>query len=99
MSSAADTRRLHPAWLAIVFGGWAAAVALAPSFTPKAVLAAPAALIPLAWWTLLKPARWIALFFATALLLPPLPIPLGDSGPHPCLIFAVLGLWAGLVWL
>src|SRR6185503_20586572 len=37
--------------------------------------------------------------FAAALLLPPLPIPIGDSGPHPCLIFAALGLWAGLVRL
>ena len=41
--------------------------------------------------------RWIALFLATALLLPPLPIPIGDSGPHPSLLFAAIGLFAGLL--
>src|SRR5438034_8520739 len=95
-SPAYPERRLH--WLRpLAFGAWAAAIAIAPSFTTKAVLAAPAALAPLLWWTLYKPARWLALFFAAALLLPPLPIPIGDSGPHPCLIFATLGLFAG--WL
>ena len=83
----------------VVCGLWAAAIAVAPTFTTKAVLAAPAILLPLAWWTLHKPARWIALFFASALLMPPLPIPIGDSGPHPCLIFAALGLLAGIIWL
>jgi len=83
----------------IVFGAWAAAIAVAPSLTTKALLAAPAILIPLALWTLHKPARWIAAFFAAALLLPPLPIPIGDSGPHPCLLFAALGLFAGILWL
>jgi len=65
----------------------------------KAVLAAPAALLPLAWWTVHKPGRWLLAFFAAALLLPPLPIPIGDSGPHPCLILAALGLFAGMLWL
>jgi O-antigen ligase len=89
-----------PALLAaLAFGGWAAAIATAPSPAAKALLAAPAVLLPLAWWTLHKPARWLACFFAAALLLPPLPIPLGDSGPHPCLLFAALGLFSGLLWL
>jgi O-antigen ligase len=69
---------------------------LAPSLGMKAVLAAPAVAIPVGWWSLLRPGRWLALFFAAALLLPPLPIPMGDSGPHPCLIFAALGLWLGI---
>ena len=34
-----------------------------------------------------------------ALLLPALPIPIGDSGPHPSLLFAALGLLAGVLWL
>ena len=83
----------------VLFGAWAAAIAVAPTLTTKAVLAAPAALLPLAWWTVNKPARWLAAFFAAALLLPPLPIPIGDSGPHPCLLFAALGLFAGMLWL
>ena len=83
----------------LVFGAWAAAIALAPTLPVKALLAAPAFLLPLAWWTLHKPARWLALFLASALLLPPLPIAIGDSGPHPCLLFAAVGLFAGLLWI
>ena len=59
------------------------------------MLAAPAIVLPLFWWSLYRPARWISLFFASALLLPPLPIPIGDSGPHPSVVFAALGLLAG----
>ncbi len=51
------------------------------------------------WWTLQTPARWLALFFGAVLLLPPLPMPIGDSGPHPGLLFAALGLLAGMLWL
>jgi hypothetical protein len=53
----------------------------------------------LAWWTLNKPHRWIGGFIAAAILLPPLPIPLGDTGPHPCLLFAALGIFAGALYL
>ena len=35
------------------------------------------------------------MFFAAALLLPPLPIALGDSGPHACLLIAGVGLLLG----
>jgi hypothetical protein len=83
-------------WAPYLFGVWAAAIALTPSLAGKAVLAAPAAAIPLVWWTVARPGRWIALFLATALLLPPLPIAIGDSGPHVCLLFAALGLFAGV---
>ena len=94
---AAPRRSSWPA--ALLFGMWAAAVATAPGLPLKAALAAPALLIPLAWWTLHRPERWIAAFFAAALLLPPLPIPIGNSGPHPSLVFAALGLLAGALWL
>jgi O-antigen ligase len=40
----------------------------------------------------------VTAFIASALLLPPLPIALGNSGPHPALIFAALGLIAGAIW-
>ena len=86
-------------WMAALFGVWAAAIALAPGLPLKAALAAPAVIAPALWWTLQNPARWLALFFGAALLLPPLPIPLGDSGPHPALLFAAMGLLAGLLWL
>jgi O-antigen ligase len=86
-------------YTAALFGAWAAAIALAPTLPLKAALAGPAVLLPLAWWTILRPGRWIALFLAAALLLPPLPIAIGDSGPHPSLLFAALGLFAAALWL
>ncbi len=98
MSSPRSLIRESP-WLPLLFGLWAVAIALAPSIAGKAVLLSPAVLIPLVWWTLQRPERWVAAFLATALLLPPLPIPIGDSGPHPSLVFAALGLFAGILWL
>src|SRR4051812_42966484 len=98
MSSATASERLRPYVAGTSFGLWAAAIALAPTPTIKAVVAAPAVLLPIAWWTVQRPGRWIALFLGTALLLPPLPIAIGDSGPHICLAFAALGLVAGAVW-
>ena len=93
----ADNRARY--FVPLVFGAWAAAIALAPDFRSKALLAAPALLTPLAFWTLHKPALWLTLFFAAALVLPPLPIAIGDSGPHPSLILAAVGVFAGLLWL
>ena len=57
------------------------------------------AVVPLCWWTLAGAERWVLMFLAAALVLPPLPLPGGDSGPHPALLFAALGLWAGLLRL
>jgi O-antigen ligase len=85
--------------LALTFGAWAAAIALAPSLGMTAILAAPAFILPLAGWTLAAPGRWVALFLTSALLLPPLPVAIGDSGPHLCLVFAALGIWAGALHL
>src|SRR5579863_2016753 len=89
---------VHP-WrilLATVLGAYAAAIAIAPKPTGALVLAAPLAAVPLAYWTILKPHRWLPLFFAAALLLPPLPLGLGNSGPHPSLVFIAFGLLAGI---
>src|ERR1043166_8161511 len=99
MTSAPLARRSSPIILAVGIGCWAAAIAVAPSLGVRAILAAPALLIPLSWWMLEKPGRWIALFLGSAILLPPLPIPVGDSGPHPSLLFAAVGIWAGLLRL
>lgn len=83
----------------LTLGLYAALVALAPSVTWKAILCAPILAVPLVWRLLRTPNAWIALFFASALLLPPLPIPLGDSGPHVALLFAAAGLLIGLLRL
>src|SRR5579871_3546887 len=85
--------------IACLLGVWAAAIAVAPSLALKFALAAPAMLLPLSIWALEAPARWISCFFAAALLLPPLPIPWGDTGPHPSLWFAAVGLMAGVFGL
>jgi hypothetical protein len=80
-------------------GAYAAAIALAPKPAVALALAAPLAAVPLAYWAILKRDRWLTLFFAAALLLPPLPFGLGNSGPHPAVIFVMLGLLAGAVRL
>ncbi len=48
---------------------------------------------------LLDAHRWIWLLLAAAVLLPPLPLPGGDSGPHPAALVAVAGLAAGVARL
>ncbi|HXK04326.1 MAG TPA: O-antigen ligase family protein [Verrucomicrobiae bacterium] len=93
MSPAAPVQRPAPFWAALAFGAWAAAIAFQP------LLALPVAAVLLVWWTLRTSTRWLGLFLAAALLLPPLPIPIGDSGPHPSLIFAALGPFAGILWM
>jgi hypothetical protein len=98
MSSAAPSRARTLPWLPIAFGAWAAAIAVAPGLPVKLLLCAPAVAMALFWWGLQGPVRWLALFFGAALLTPPLPIAIGDSGPHPCLIFAAMGLLAGVLW-
>jgi O-antigen ligase len=94
MTAAPQLERLHPSIAAALFGAWAATIALTPDLAWKAALTLPALVVPVAWWTILLPGRWISLFLATALLLPPLPIAMGDSGPHVCVVFAALGLLA-----
>src|SRR4051812_39532082 len=95
-----STAQSRPNWWApALCGAWAAAIGVARSPIDKALLLAPAVCAGLGWWTLQNPVRWLALFFGAALLLPPLPIPIGDSGPHISMLFAALGLFAGVLWL
>ncbi len=90
----ASARNLLP----IAVGMWAAAVALAPSLSVKLALIAPLVLATLIWWVILRPSRWVALFFVCLVLLPPLPIPLGDSGVHLAPLAAALGILASVIW-
>ncbi len=98
MNSTAHRRQWTAAWGPVAMGAWAAAIATAPSLEVKLLLCAPAVIVAGLWWTLQNPTRWLALFFGAALLLPPLPIAIGDSGPHPSLVFAAFGLFVGLLW-
>jgi hypothetical protein len=81
------TRRWWPPFL---LGGYAAATALWPY----------AAVVPLtfgaAGWLFLAPHRWLLAFLCAAILLPPLPIELGDSGPHLSILIAAAGGLIGL---
>ncbi len=52
---------------------------------------------PVLWYAFAAEQGWIRVFFAAALLLPPLPVPWGDSGPHPAAVVAVAGVLAALV--
>jgi hypothetical protein len=81
----------------LALGLYAAAVALSTGWATKAVLCAPLIAIPIAWFILRAPNAWLALFFLAALLAPPLPIALGDSGPHLAVLFAAAGLFVGLL--
>src|SRR5262249_42770809 len=94
------TVRREGLWAPLFLGVYAALLALAP--TPAWLLfgTLPALLLWLAWWVLAgAPDRWLPIFLCAAVLLPPLPIALGNSGPHPSLAIAALGLMAGAIYL
>ena len=99
MIAAASRTERRELWLGVAFGLYAAAIALVPGVAAKAALSAPLVLIPFAWSLISSASAWLALFFFCALLLPPLPIALGDSGPHVALLFAGAGLFIGILRL
>lgn len=78
---------------------YAGIFALLSSPGARLALLAPLVVLPLLWWMLSGPQRWIAVFIAAATLLPPLPIPIGDSGPHPAMLVALAGMLIGLARL
>ena len=96
MSFAAQRKRGEIAAGAFV-GLCATLVAIRPGDAAKAAVCAAMIAIPVLWWMLREPARWLALFFVSALLLPPLPVNIGDAGPHVAILFAGCGLLIGLI--
>ena len=82
--------------VALCLGVWAAAVLLAPTALAKIWLTLPLALAVFAGWVLIDASRWVLLFLVAAVILPPLPIAIGNSGPHPALLLAALGILAGV---
>jgi O-antigen ligase len=91
-----DSRQLL---VGATLGVYAALAALVPGRLSKLVLAAPLLALPIVWPILTFPNAWLAAFLASALLTPPLPIALGDTGPHLALLFAAAGLFVGLLRL
>ena len=84
-------------WIAGLLGLYACAIAAAPTPAVALAFSAPALAIAFMLWILRSANRWLWCFFFSALLLPPLPFALGNSGPHVALIFAALGLVAGAI--
>jgi O-antigen ligase len=62
---------------------------------PALWIPAAPVLVALLLWVFRDPARWFLGFAAATLLLPPLPFPVGETGPHPAVLFAAVGLWRG----
>jgi O-Antigen ligase len=82
--------------------GYAAAIGLTRG-PEEWILAAPLVFVtilaPAANWLLKSPNAWLTIFFAVALLAPPLPVALGNSGPHPAIAIALVGVVIGLIRL
>jgi len=97
ISMTGSIRLRSDAWPPFVIGVFAAAIAIAPSLTAKVALAIPLFILSAIAWSALRAERWLVLFFAAALLTPPLPIPLGDSGVHVAPLVALLGLFAAAI--
>lgn len=89
------------AWIPAISLGVACGLAALLPRAPlmPAAIAAVMTISLVGWWTIQQRMRWVTLLLAAVLLLPPLPLPLGDSGPHPSLVFAALGVLAGLARL
>lgn len=79
----------------LFLGLWSACIALTPNYWIKLALLVPAIIGAIVWWAILRPQRWLALFFLCLLLTPPLPLPLGDSGIHMAPLVAGLGIFLG----
>jgi len=86
-------------WIAGLLGAYACLVAASPTPVAAAAWSVPLVAIPVILWTLQTPGRWLWCFFFAALLLPPLPFALGNSGPHVGVALAGLGLVCGAVRL
>jgi len=69
-----------------------------PNTTGKLLLVIPLFLAAVFYWIILRPSRWLVAFFFCLLLLPPFPLPLGNSGVHVAPLFAILGGLAALAW-
>ena len=90
-----------PVWLVIgaSLGVYAALISITSSWKATALMLIPVTLVATAWWSLGKSHRWFVGFSIATLLFPPLPIALGDTAPHPAILFAAFGLWAALARL
>jgi O-antigen ligase len=87
----------HSYWIAGILGAYACIVAASSNPTIAAVRSVPLVAILLVTWTVPTAGRWLWCFFFAALLLPPLPFALGNSGPHVGVALAALGVVCGVL--
>ncbi len=78
-------------WVPAGIAVWASALALSPSISTKCSVAALLVVPLLAWWLLGHSYRWLVAFLLCSILLPPLPIAIGDSGPHVAVLMLPIG--------
>jgi hypothetical protein len=99
-SLSATTRLPWANLLPAIFLGTSAAL-LVPWLDWRACAALLALLLltGCAAWVLATPQRWWFAFSAATLLLPPLPLDFGNTGPHVAVLFAAIGLAGGLLRL
>ncbi len=84
-------------FVVVALGTWAALVAVAPSLSVKAAAVVPVLIAGAAWWVALAPRRWLAVLFFCLLLVPPLPVLVGDSGLHVAPLAAAAGVAIGVL--
>lgn len=93
-AEASHARLALPAVAIALTTGTLAAAAKSPM--PLALAAAALIGAPALWHAFAAPRGWPLLFCAAVILLPPTPLPIGDTGAHPSLLIAAAGLLAGL---
>jgi O-antigen ligase len=84
--------------LGALMAGYAATAAIARG-PARWAMASLALLVPVLFWIVQSPNAWLTLFFVVALLTPPLPVAFGNSGPHPALAIAAIGIAVGFLRL
>jgi hypothetical protein len=80
-----------------LLGLYAASIPFATTPAAAAIASLPLLVVPLGFWLIGSPDRWMYCFLGAALLLPPLPFAVGNSGPHPALAVAAAGALIGLL--
>jgi O-antigen ligase len=86
-------------WTALAIGLCAGILPLLVRPALLWAVAAGVCFLPIVWYAFCKPKQWPLLFCAAAIVLPPLPLPIGDSGAHVSVVIAAAGLLAGLATL
>lgn len=83
--------------LRVAFAGVAIGAVSCLAVRYSAAIAIAAVSLPVLCYAYCVPSAWIRLLLVTAALAPPLPLALGDSGPHVAILFAAVGVCAAVV--